>query len=29
MGFLSNKMWVRIFLGHPVQSQYTNIIQYV
>jgi len=20
MGFLSNKIWVRIFLGHPVQS---------
>jgi len=21
MGFLSNKIWVRIFLGHPVNKQ--------
>ena len=26
MGFLSNKIWVRIFLGHPVQGFTNNVV---
>jgi len=29
MGFLSNKIWVRIFLGHPVHMQVFEHIPFV
>jgi len=26
MGFLSNKIWVRIFLGHPVHPEFVHFL---